>query len=313
VLAVLQLQNLMKGKRSNVKQAKEFFETIKISHTIFSMPFAVFAVFFSLQSVGSKDFFWILQKFILVVCCVFCARSWAMGFNRIVDEAIDKKNLRTNSRALPANRISKKNIWFLSSLFASLFVFFSFQLSFLAGFLSVPVLIFLAGYSYTKRFTWLCHFWLGLSLGIAPLAVWVALRETFPEQLIFLSVAILFWVSGFDILYSLQDEEFDKKENLNSIPARFGYKKSVLFSQICHVLSTFSFLAFGFLSGMGHFYFFGLLLLVVLLAWQHVTILKFGLSKIDLAFFTLNGWFSLVFLFFSTIDIFRYHIFNVIF
>jgi 4-hydroxybenzoate polyprenyltransferase len=269
--------------------AKEFLESIKFSHSIFALPFALMATLLARQGTLPQ-----LREVAFVIICMVGARTWAMGVNRLVDSRIDAANPRTQNRAVPSGRISPQRMILFSGIGAMVFSLSAYALSPLAGWLSLPVLIILASYSFTKRFTFFCHFWLGICLGLAPLGAWVALKNTFPIEMIWLSMGIALWVAGFDILYALQDEAFDKKVKLHSIPARFGTSVSVVVSRISHFFAAICFAVFGHLYQLGTLFFTGLFVACVLMLWQHWLTRKGNLDRIGIAFFNLNGWIAVL-------------------
>lgn len=279
------------SKRSAVV---EFLESIKFSHTVFALPFALIATL--LASQGQVPSASILVK---IVLAMVGARTWAMGINRLVDAHIDVKNPRTLSRAIPAGRISQKQMIAFSTLGAVLFIAASYWLSLTAFYCSVPVLLILASYSYTKRFTFLCHFWLGLCLGLAPLGAWVAIRNEISLTMLVLSTGIMCWVAGFDIIYALQDEHFDREQKLHSIPARFGTEVALQIARLSHILAAAAFAYFGWKANLGLSYFVGLGLSAALMVSQHTLVRKGNLQHVNLAFFNLNGWIAVT-LFVST-------------
>lgn len=265
----------------------ELLESIKFSHSLFALPFALIATL--LASRGSWPSLTTTSE---IVFAMVGARTWAMGINRLVDAKIDAQNPRTRSRAIPAGKLSPRSMLVLSLLGAALFIASAALLSRTALYCAVPVLLILASYTYTKRFTFLCHFWLGLCLGLAPLGAWVALRNEISPIVALLSIGILFWVAGFDIIYALQDENFDKAQNLHSIPARFGVGPSLWIARTSHLIAAVAFAEFGLRFELGKIYFAGLALCAMLMIYEHSLVRNGRLEKINLAFFNLNGWIS---------------------
>ena len=220
-----------------------YLSLIKFSHSIFALPFALMAYFTAARSEAS----W--TTFALVVVCMVCARSAAMAFNRVVDRKTDAANPRTAGREIPAGIVGVRGAIWLTILSGAGFVVVAFLINPLCGFFSLPVLAFLLSYSYAKRFTSLAHLWLGLALGIAPVGAWVAHTGVLATDLlapIALGLGVAFWVMGFDILYSCQDEEFDREQGLHSIPGRFGRETALRISFVVHVLCVPLFWYFGF-------------------------------------------------------------------
>jgi len=268
-------------------------ESIKFSHSVFALPFALTAMLLARRG-GLPT----LTETVAIVVCMVGARTWAMGVNRVVDARIDAENPRTSTRAVPAGRISFWGMWAFAIAGALIFVAAAATLSHVALLCAIPVLGILASYSYTKRFTFLCHFWLGICLGLAPLGAWVALRNEFPLPLLSLTGAICFWVAGFDILYALQDETFDRTRGLHSIPARFGTRVSLVIARASHAVAALLFGLFGLTHNLGALYFAGLTVAILLMIWEHHLMRGGSLSRIGMAFFNLNGWIA-VLLFFS--------------
>jgi 4-hydroxybenzoate polyprenyltransferase len=226
-----------------------------------------------------------------------------MGFNRIVDREVDARNPRTKGRELPSGVVGLREAWIFTIFAAVVFVVASFGINFLCGALSVPLLALLLGYSLTKRYTWSSHFVLGLCLGAAPIGVWFALTGSFDWAPILLGAGVTFWTAGFDVYYSLQDEEFDRQNGLRSIPARFGNFRSILLVRVIHAFASLFFVAFGLAAGMGIPFWTGLALVVGILVWEGWILRKGDLSKIDLAFFSLNGYVSILFAVATVIDL----------
>ena len=263
------------------------------------MPFSIIGFFLALET-NSIDILLLVK----VTLCMIFARSSAMAFNRYIDRYIDKKNNRTSEvREIPKGTIKAKNalifVW-INSLFFILTTYFINKICF---YLSPIALIIILGYSYTKRYTSLCHLFLGLGLSLAPLGSYLAVSGEFNPLALIISFAVLFWVSGFDIIYSLQDEEFDKTEKLNSIPVLFGRKKSLYISVIFHCICVIFLLVFGFYGKFKSLYWIGLLCFTTLLFYQHKLIKPNDLSKINLAFFTTNGIASIIFGIFFVLEI----------
>lgn len=268
---------------------QRYFEAIKFSHTIFALPFALLAAVLAYRKSEFEP-----VKVIWIVLAMMGARTWAMAVNRVVDSKFDALNPRTAERAVAAGSISKNAMMAFGGLGALAFILASFALSPLAFSCSIPVLIILASYSYTKRFTFLCHYWLGFCLGLAPLGAWVALRGELPAELFLLLGAITAWVGGFDIIYSLQDADFDSKNKLHSIPSRWGVAAALWIARCSHAIAAVFFASFGVVYHLGTLYFIGLGVAVVLMVQQHFLVRKGTLEKINFAFFNLNGWIAVL-------------------
>lgn len=263
---------------------------IKLSHSIFALPFALASGVLAMREV---EVTWV--QWLLIVLCMVTARSSAMGFNRVVDRDIDAKNPRTAGREIPSGQISVKSAWAFTLLSAALFVGFSALLGPLTLWLSPVALAVIWGYSLAKRYTALCHLILGVALGIAPLAVWIALTGTWSWTALMLSGAVASWVAGFDIIYSCQDAEFDDGEGLYSIPAVLGLKGALRVSRALHVVTIGLLIALGVHDALGIPYWIGTTLIGGVLAYEHSIVSPTDLSRVNKAFFDLNGYISLVF------------------
>jgi len=277
-----------------VRSMQVFAKDIKLSHSIFALPFALSALtFLTFDSVT-------FVKVLLIIVCMVSARSFAMGMNRYLDREIDKKNPRTSNRMIPSSKISPKEMLLWSVFFGAVLIVCSFMLSPLAGVLSFPLLAILAGYSLQKRFTWLCHLYLGMCLGFAPLAVEIALTGSVSVPVLMIGFGVMFWTAGFDVIYSLQDREFDSAASLNSIPQRFGFPAAINLSRVFFALMMLCLLFAGWYADSGIIYFGGLALIGVVLIGEHVLIRSAkvdGRSKyINKAFFDFNAFVSLFFL-----------------
>lgn len=263
---------------------------VKFSHSIFALPFALASAWLAGGGPPSP------RVLGLVVVCAVAARTAAMGFNRLVDRHIDAANPRTAGRELPAGVLTARSVVLLVAISSTIFVGGAFALNPLAGWLSFPVLLCLLGYSYAKRFTWLVHAFLGLCLGLAPLGAWVAVRGNLDGDLappLLLAAAVLFWVAGFDLIYACQDAEFDRDRGLFSIPARFGVAGALRISSLLHVLTVGLLFGLGLRSELGVAYWIVLAVAAALLVWEHSLVRPDDLSRVNVAFFTLNGWVGL--------------------
>lgn len=280
---------------------KKYFSLIKFSHTIFALPFAFIGFSLAIHS-GIAHFN--LQKFILVIMCMLFARSSAMAFNRYIDRKFDAKNPRTAVREIPAGAISPNAALFFTIICCLLFIICAYFINSLCFYLSPIALLVVLGYSFTKRFTPLCHLILGVGLALAPIGSYMALTEQFAILPILFGCIVFFWVSGFDIIYALQDEDFDRSQGLKSIPVYFGIKKSLQLSEGIHLFSAII-VTFGFFLGnFSWLYIIGAVLFIGLLIYQHTLVKPNDLSKVNLAFGTTNGVASVVFCFFVCADIF---------
>lgn len=270
---------------------------IKFSHSIFALPFALLAAFLAARGVPSgRVLGWI-------VVAAVGARTAAMGFNRIVDRRIDASNPRTASRELPSGALSVGWMSLLVLAGASLLVLAAANLNRLCLLLSAPTLVVLLGYSLTKRFTAASHLFLGLALGIAPVGAWIAVTGRFALLPVVLCGAVLFWTAGFDVLYSLQDEAFDRASGLFSIPARLGARRAILVSRLFHVATVALLVLAWWMSGRGWILAAGVALSAMLLAWEQSLVRPGDLSRLDAAFFTANGLVSVILFLAGALDL----------
>jgi 4-hydroxybenzoate polyprenyltransferase len=267
-----------------------FFEMVKISHSIFALPFALSAGFIAAR--GSPPLLLLVK---VVLACVL-ARTAAMAFNRLIDAELDGRNPRTARRAIPAGLISRSRVATITFLSAGLFVLTAAWINPLALALSPLALLVLLGYSYTKRFTQVSHLVLGLALGLAPLGAWVAVRGELALLPSVLGLAVLFWTAGFDVIYACQDVNFDSEEGLHSIPRRWGVRRALWIARLFHLLTGVLLVATGTLGGLGPIYFGGVIAVVLLLLYEHTLVRESDLSRVNVAFFTLNGLVSLAFM-----------------
>ncbi len=262
---------------------------IKWEHSIFALPFAL-----SGAMLAANGFPGIHQLMWIIVAMVG-ARSAAMAFNRLADASIDAANPRTRSRALPAGTLSPGSVTTFVIVSCAVFVFASWQLNRLAFILSPVALAVILLYSYTKRFTRWSHLVLGLALGIAPTAAWIGVRGSFDPRILLLTAAVTFWVGGFDVLYACQDYDFDRSEGLHSIPRYFGIEKSLWIARLFHVIMLFLLAVLVREFGLGKLSIIGIVIVALLLAYEHSLVSANDLSKLNAAFFTMNGVISVVF------------------
>jgi len=272
---------------------KAYFSMIKFSHTLFALPFALIGTFlgFRMAHFGWENW----QLMLKVLACMVFARSAAMAFNRYIDREIDAKNVRTQIREIPAGIITPRNALIFIVLNCILFIGTTWFINLLCFSLSPVALLVILGYSYTKRFTALCHLVLGLGLALAPVGAFMAVTNSIQTAPIVLGFAVLFWVSGFDIIYALQDEEFDRSHNLNSIPSKIGKENALRLSEVFHLITAALILTFGYLIQGGLIYGAGAVIFIALLVYQHFLVKPNDLSKVNLAFFTTNGIASVLF------------------
>jgi 4-hydroxybenzoate polyprenyltransferase len=230
------------------------------------------------------------------------ARNSAMSFNRIADKKYDQQNPRTQNRELPAGKVSLRNAVIFLSANIILFIFCTYFINPLCFYLSPVALAIIMIYSFTKRFTFLCHFVLGLGLSLAPIGAYLVVTGAFDILPLLLSFAVLFWVAGFDIIYALNDISFDREHNLKSIPAHFGIKTSLIISAVVHIVSMIFLIATGIIYSGGTFYWIGTGIFIFFMIYQHLIVKPNDLKRINIAFFTLNGFSSLIFLAFFLVD-----------
>jgi 4-hydroxybenzoate polyprenyltransferase len=303
---------------------KNYLSLIKFSHTIFAMPFALIGFFLA---TSGRIKFWFTHMyteygpsswsvsyadqprslglvFLLVIGCMVFARSAAMAFNRYLDRDIDALNPRTAIREVPRGIITPKNALLFTIANCLLFMAATFFINRICFFLSPVALAVVLGYSYTKRFTPLCHLVLGLGLSLAPIGAFLAVTGKFHLLPILFSLAVIFWVSGFDIIYSLQDEEFDKSQKLYSMPSWLGKAKALRVSEVLHLLSAACVVAAGKLGGFGPLYWAGVLVFGGMLVYQHSLVKPNDLRRVNIAFMTANGIASVVFAVFVIADLF---------
>jgi 4-hydroxybenzoate polyprenyltransferase len=297
---------------------RNYLSLIKFSHTIFAMPFALIG--FTLAVVppvtlinldGPITWSWDISNrlqshgmtFLLIILCMVFARSAAMAFNRFLDRHFDALNPRTAIREIPAGIISADRALLFTITCSVLFIACAWFINRLCFYLSPVALLVILGYSFTKRFTALCHLVLGLGLSLAPIGAYLAVTGKFDWLPVFFSFAVIFWVSGFDIIYALQDEEFDRRNNLHSIPAALGKQRALWVSEILHLLSATSVIIAGVSGHFGWWYWIGIVVFIGMLVYQHSLVKPDDLSKVNIAFMTANGIASVVFALFVITDL----------
>lgn len=311
-------------------KVKNYLSLIKFSHTIFAMPFALIGFALGFFSIAAKDAAvsvvpgWhtkilapqgihtdiplsrneIIIRFVLVICCMITARSAAMAFNRYLDRSFDAKNPRTAIREIPAGILHANSVLLFTIISCLLFIACTYFINSICFYLSPVALAVVLGYSYTKRFTAMCHLVLGLGLSLAPIGAYLAVTGVFALLPILFSIAVICWVSGFDIIYALQDEEFDKTEQLYSIPAVMGKAKALHVSEVLHLLSAGAVVYAGTLGHFGWLYWTGVLVFGGMLVYQHSVVKPNDLRRVNLAFMTANGIASVVFAIFVIADLF---------
>ena len=276
---------------------KVFLEMIKFEHTIFALPFAYLGAFLASNGVPSAlDLIWITLAMV-------GARTAAMSLNRLIDRHIDARNPRTVSRAIPAGLLGVGEVYLYTLLSFLLLGVSAYQLNMLAFKLMPIAVFFLVLYSYTKRFTWACHFVLGIALGLAPVGAWIGVTGHWALTPVILGLGVMLWVAGFDIVYACQDVDFDRREGLHSIPSVFGITRGLEISTVLHVIAPALFILVGVLASLHWLYYTGVAISIFLLFRQHRIVSASDLSKVGIAFFNLNGYLSIVLFLFSITDI----------
>jgi len=273
---------------------RHFLDAIKFEHTVFALPFAYVAMVLAADGwPGWRVLVW-------VTLAMAGARTLAMSVNRLADRFIDAANPRTAKRHLPTGVLTPAQVTMAAALSAALLLVSAFMLNPLCLTLSPLAVLFLVGYSYTKRFTWLSHWILGFTDGIAAAGGWIAVRAAFDPPVYVLWLALTVWIAGFDLIYACQDVEFDRRNGLHSVPARFGIPAALITARVCHLLTIVAFALLGWMMGLGLLYWLGVLVVAGLLVYEHSLISPRDLSKLDVAFFNVNGYISVI-LFFAVI------------
>jgi len=267
---------------------RETGEMIAFKHTVFALPFAAISLITAAAPSWPTGHTWLW-----VAVAMVSARTAAMAFNRLADHRIDAENPRTAGRALPAGRLSRNFAWTVTGVSAAIFLFAAASLNSLCLVLAPPALAVLLGYSYAKRFTASSHLWLGLALGIAPAGAWIAVTGRIEWPALVLAGAVALWVAGFDVIYSLQDKDFDREHALHSLPARVGGKRALSVARIFHLFAFAGFLAFALAAGGGSIRLIAVAAAGLLLVWQHRLIRSDDLHSVNAAFFTANGTLAL--------------------
>lgn len=276
---------------------KIILEMIKFEHTIFALPFAFTGALLALGELPSLS-----QAFWIVIAMVG-ARSAAMGFNRWADRHIDAENQRTKTRALPLGLVTPTQVLIFIISSSAVLVLAAYMLNPLSFYLSPVALAIVFFYSYTKRFTFLAHAFLGLAISGAPMGAWIAVTGRFELPALILGIAVLFWLLGFDILYALQDLEFDKAKGLHSIPQRFGVRTSLWISRAAHAVTMFCLFALFQVLPVGMIYLLGIVIALGLIVYEHSLVREKDLSKLNIAFFNMNGYISVTIFIFTLLDV----------
>ncbi|NOZ70126.1 MAG: UbiA family prenyltransferase [Deferribacteres bacterium] len=269
------------------RKLADYLRLIKFSHSVFALPFAFTAALIAAEGIPTfYQIFWITVAMV-------GGRSGAMGMNRIIDRKIDALNPRTRNRELPKGVIKTHEALFFTVIAFAFLVLAAYKLNPLCFRLSPLFILVLLVYSYTKRFTWLCHIVLGIALSLAPLGAWIAIRGTFDIEILPLCLAVMFWVAGFDVLYGLQDMEFDRKQGIYSIPKVFGIRPSLWIARLFHIITIALLLSILRIFDLSAIYFLGVLIAAGLMLYEHTLIKPSDLSKLNIAFFNMNGYISI--------------------
>ncbi|MEG2171727.1 MAG: UbiA-like polyprenyltransferase [Desulfovibrionaceae bacterium] len=261
---------------------------VKIEHSVFALPYAYAGAFLAAQGMPA----W--STLVWLTVAMVAVRSFAMAFNRVADLRYDRINPRTQGRPLVTGDISPAQTWAFCAFMAVVFIMACAGMNTLCVMLAVPALLFSAAYSLLKRFTWICHFWLGATLGLAPLAGWISVTESVTLTPLLLFWGVTFWVAAFDIFYSCQDVDFDREQGLHSVPADFGIPVALVIAAFSHVITALFFGLMGLSAQLSVYWYAVWLCISVILLWEHKIIRADDLSRVDTAFFTLNGIISVV-------------------
>jgi len=277
-----------------LKALRHFLDAIKFEHTVFALPFAYIAMVLAARGWPS----W--RVIIWVTLAMVGGRTLAMSVNRLADRFIDARNPRTAGRHLPTGLLTSGQVATAAVASAALLFFAAWQLNPLCLALAPLAALFLIGYSYTKRFTWLSHWILGFTDGIAAAGGWIAVREAFDPPALVLWFALTVWIGGFDLIYACQDVEFDRGNGLHSVPARFGIAAALRAAKVCHALTIVAFVVLGWMVGLGAAYWVGVLAVAGLFVYEHSLVSPVDLSRLDVAFFNVNGYIAVI-LFFAVL------------
>lgn len=279
---------LQDGDKMGFDKIKDFLNVIDFGHTLFGLPFAYLGAFLAERAFPSG------RQLLWITLAMIGARTAALCFNRLIDLEIDRVNPRTTGWVLPSGRLSYRSVWLLAIFFVALLVYSAAKLNPLCLKLAPLAIFVLWGYSYTKRFTWWCHLILGLAIGIGPVGAWIAITGAWSWHPVILSLAVACWVAGFDTMYACQDIEFDRKQGLYSIPARFGEKGALIFSAVFHFFTAVFLVLNGRLLNLGIWYYLGVSLAVIILAYEHWLVKPGNLNRVDFASFKINRYVGLI-------------------
>ncbi|MGE5172665.1 MAG: UbiA-like polyprenyltransferase [Betaproteobacteria bacterium] len=279
-----------------LKKIKIILEMIKFEHTIFALPFAFTGALLAARGIPSWD------KILWIAVAMFGARSAAMGFNRWADRTFDARNPRTRERALPKGLVTPRQVILFTAASSFLLLYAAYRLNMLSLYLAPVALAVVFFYSYTKRFTFLSHAFLGLAISLAPIGSWIAVSGRIEPPALVLGAAVLFWLLGFDVLYALQDIDFDRKTGLHSIPQRFGIRRSLWISRASHAVTMAALFWLARLLSLGWLYIAGVFVSLCLMVYEHTLVKENDLSKLNFAFFNMNGYISTVIFLFTFLD-----------
>ncbi len=287
-----------------LKKIKNTLELVKFSHTIFVLPFALSAFLLAFYDKYPADFgtLFFYYKIIWIIIALVSGRSGAMAFNRVIDRKIDAKNKRTMGRTLPKGDLTALYSIVFGIIAYSVLIIAAYELNFICFILSPFVIAFVTFYSYTKRFTFFSHLVLGISMALGPIGTWLAVTGSLNYKILILGLAVVFWGTGFDILYAVMDYDFDVANGLFSIPAKFGIKNGVIISRIFHLSALICLISLYFIFNLNFLYITGIILVVGFFAYEHYLVYK-SLDNIDMAFFTMNGYISVTFFIFIFISV----------
>jgi 4-hydroxybenzoate polyprenyltransferase len=282
-----------------LNKIKIILEMIKFEHTVFALPFAFTGAVLAAKGLPS----W--RTILWITVAMVGARSAAMGFNRWADRKFDAENPRTKERALPRGLVTPFQVVLFTAVSSAVLIFAAYMLNSLSFYLSPVALATVFFYSYTKRFTFLSHAFLGLAICLAPIGSWIAVSGRITSPALVLGGAVLFWLLGFDILYALQDIEFDQKTGLHSIPQRFGIRRALWISRTAHAITMAALFWLSSLLSLGWYYLAGVFIALCLIIYEHSLVKEDDLSRLDLAFFNMNGYISVTIFVFTFLDVLR--------
>ncbi len=276
------------NEMTNMRSIKILLDNIRFEHTIFALPFAYLGMVLAANGLPT----W--HQFLWITVAMASARTLAMSLNRLIDRELDARNPRTMNRPLPRGLISPRAVWFIGLIAFVFFEFAAWQLNVFVFALSPFALIFLVGYHYAKRFTWLTHWILGFTDGIAAAGAWAAVRASLDPLAYLLWFVVIVWMAGFDLIYACQDVEVDRREGLKSVPAFFGIPTALTLARINHAITVIVLAAVGIVAQLGWFYWVGWLAVAILLAYENTIVKPNDLSRVNLAFFNVNGYISVL-------------------